>query len=126
MELGRVNKSVLSPIGRLSKCTANGARVLLATVTFQGERVDITGPDAAVLVADRRGSAHVLSASSRTFSNRRRLSPLQCLPANATHLRLLTLTRELAVCDGPRLSAGDHYCQRCVVFPWCVGEALVG
>ena len=26
---------------------------------------------------------------------------------------------ELAVFDGPRLSAGDHYCQWRVVFPWC-------
>jgi hypothetical protein len=32
------------PIGRLSKCTANGACSLLATITFLGEQLDTTDP----------------------------------------------------------------------------------
>ena len=39
------------PIGRLSQCAANGARSLLTTITFLGERQDIFDPEAAVLVA---------------------------------------------------------------------------
>jgi len=49
------------PIVTLSPCAANGARVLLATITFLGERADITGPDAAMLVGGRRGNTDVLS-----------------------------------------------------------------
>jgi hypothetical protein len=38
------------PIGRHSKCAANGARSLLTTITFLGERQAIFDPDAAMLI----------------------------------------------------------------------------
>jgi len=57
------------PIGRLSQRRANRSVALLATITFFGERQDITDPQLAVL-AGRRRNANALSASSRSTTPR--------------------------------------------------------
>ena len=72
MELGVTTDRYSGPIGRLSKCTANGACSLLATITFLGEPLDTTAPlRAAATVSGCRGPAATESRTDRRFGVRR-------------------------------------------------------